>query len=190
MSNPMIIGEVNYGPLAALIGTWKGDEGLDIAPEPDDDEHNPFYETIVFTAAGDVTNAEQQTSAIVQYTQIVSRKSNDKVFHQQVGYWLWDEANSTLTETFTIPRAVAVVASGVLAAPEDLADELVFEVSTAASDSIAQPTFMLANAKTTGFSHVMTVKGDRLSYSQTTLLDIYGKTNYGHTDNNVLQRVT
>ena len=40
--------EVDYGPLAGLIGTWKGDKGLDVSPEPDGKEENPFYETIVF----------------------------------------------------------------------------------------------------------------------------------------------
>ena len=45
--------EVDYGPLAALVGTWKGDDGMDVAPEPDDDERNPYYETIVFEEAGD-----------------------------------------------------------------------------------------------------------------------------------------
>ena len=27
--------EVDYGPLALLLGTWEGDKGLDISPEPD-----------------------------------------------------------------------------------------------------------------------------------------------------------
>ncbi len=46
---------VEYGPLACLVGVWKGSDGMDVAPEPDDDEHNPYYETLVFEAAGDVT---------------------------------------------------------------------------------------------------------------------------------------
>ncbi len=50
--------EVDYGPLAGLIGVWKGDKGLDVAPEPDGSENNPYHETITFTAIGDVTNAE------------------------------------------------------------------------------------------------------------------------------------
>ena len=51
MSHTVIDG-IDYGPLAALVGTWKGDKGVDVAPEPDGDERNPFYETIVFEAAG------------------------------------------------------------------------------------------------------------------------------------------
>jgi hypothetical protein len=42
-----------------------------------------IYETIAFEAVGDVTNAESQRLAVVRYQQIVRRKSNDKVFHDQ-----------------------------------------------------------------------------------------------------------
>ena len=34
--------EINYGPLTGLIGQWKGDRGIDIAPEPDGTERSPF----------------------------------------------------------------------------------------------------------------------------------------------------
>jgi hypothetical protein len=192
MSEITTIDGVNYGPLAALIGTWKGDRGVDRAPEPDGEERNPYYETIIFEAAGDVTNAEEQTLAVVHYKQIVSRKSNDKVFHHQVGYWLWDSADDTIVETFTIPRAVAVVAGGKLGQPEDLGSELVFEVSADANSSefgIVQAPFMYNKAKTTAFCHTVTVVGDEMRYSQSTVLDIYDKTHYDHKDVNTLQRV-
>lgn len=42
--------ELNYGPLTALTGTWKGDMGTDISPEPEGIENNPYCETIIFTA--------------------------------------------------------------------------------------------------------------------------------------------
>jgi hypothetical protein len=46
---------------------------------------------------------------------------------------------------------------------------------------------MEANAKTTGFTHDVTVHGDNMRYTETTFLDIYGK-NYDHTDISRLQR--
>jgi len=179
---------IDYGPLAALIGVWKGDKGVDRAPEPDAEERNPYYETIIFEAAGDVTNAERQTLSVVRYHQVVSRKSNDKVFHDQVGYWLWDPSDDTIVETFTIPRAVAVVAEGKLAAPVDLSQELVFEVA-AQQNAIAQAAFMFQQAKTTAFTHRMTVRGDEMSYTESTILDIYEKHSYDHKDLNTLHRV-
>lgn len=38
--------DIAYGPLKQLIGVWEGSEGIDIAPEPDGAENNPYYETI------------------------------------------------------------------------------------------------------------------------------------------------
>jgi len=48
---------IDYGPLAGLIGRWKGDKGLDVAPAPGGREENPYWETLDFEAIGDVTNA-------------------------------------------------------------------------------------------------------------------------------------
>jgi hypothetical protein len=37
--------EIDYGPLAGLIGTWNGDKGMDVAPEPEGVERAPYFET-------------------------------------------------------------------------------------------------------------------------------------------------
>ena len=180
---------VDYGPLAALIGTWKGDEGMDVAPVPDDDEHNPYYETIEFSAAGDVTNAEEEVLSVVRYHQEVRRKSTGLVFHDQVGYWLWNPVSGEVIQTLTIPRGVTLLAGG-KASVED--DKTVFEVSATAGNpdwDIIETTFMHKKARTKAFTHRLEVSGDRMSYSETTLLDIYGKRDYEHTDDNTLTRV-
>ena len=193
MSEATTIDGIDYGPLAVLVGTWQGDKGVDIAPEPDGDERNPFYETLVFEAAGDVTNAEKQTLSIVRYKQTVMRKSNDEQFHDQIGYWLCDPADDTIVECFTIPRAVGVVAGGKAATPASLDDEVELSVAAEAGSlefGIVQAPFMFQQAKTTGFTHTITVKGDELRYTQSTMLDIYGKTNYDHKDVSTLTRVS
>ena len=54
---------MNYaecGPLTSLIGTWKGESGMDVAPEPDGIVQNPYYETLVCEAAGNLKNAKMQ----------------------------------------------------------------------------------------------------------------------------------
>ena len=184
--------EIDYGPLAGLIGTWQGDRGMDVSPEPDGSEENPYYETIVFEAAGDVENAESQKLAIVRYHQVVSRKSNDEVFHDQVGYWLWDPSDDTIVESFTIPSGVAVVAGGKAAQPGQ-GDKVVLEVAAKAGDEafgIAQAAFMFQQARTTAFTHTVTVDGDEMQYTQSTVLDIYDKRSYDHKDVNTLKRVS
>lgn len=180
---------VNYGPLALLVGEWYGDRGMDIAPEPDDVEKSPYYETITFEEAGDVTNAEQQVLAVVRYHQVVSRKSNNKVFHDQLGYWMWDASTNTVMHSLVIPRGVAVVASGTAS---EMNGEVKLSVKThndAGENNIAESAFMASRARTTAFSLEMTVSKDQLVYNETTVLDIYNKKSFDHTDRNKLARV-
>lgn len=178
---------IDYGPLAGLVGTWKGEKGLDVAPEPDGTEKTAYYETIQFEAAGDVTNAESQTLAIVRYHQVVSKKKNDEVFHDEIGYWLWDADSNTVMHSLAIPRSVCVLAGG-KASAEGSGTKL--EVAAKLGDpdwGIIQSPFMRDNASTKAFQHTIEVDGDRLSYSETTTLEIYGKT-FEHTDANELSR--
>lgn len=180
---------VDYRPLINLMGVWKGSEGVDVAPEPDADETNPYYETLIFEASGDVTNAGEQTLAVVRYDEVISRKSDDGVFHDQVGYWLWDAASGTLCETLTIPRAVTLLAGGRARIDGDKTLLAVKAVDGSDTWGIVQSPFMREKARTTEFRHQPAVVGDTLNYSETTVLEIYGKSAYQHTDGNTLQRV-
>jgi len=179
--------EIDFGPLSALIGVWEGDRGEDVAPEPEGKETNPYYETLSFDVVGDVTNAESQTLVVLRYLQIVTRKSDDTVFHHETGYWMWDAERETVMHSLAIPRAVTLLAGGKVRREGDM---LVFEVAAKQGDpdwGICQSPFMRDNAKTTAFTHTISVTGDELSYSETTLLDIYGRS-FEHTDRNILTR--
>ncbi len=181
---------MNYGPLAGLIGTWQGDKGLDVAPEPEGQEVNPYYETIVFEGIGDVCNAETQRLMVVHYRQIVRRKSNDEIFHDETGYWMWDEAAGVVMHSLTIPRAVAVLAGGTAPAGWGEGGSVTLEVAARLGDEdwgIIQSPFMRDHARTTAFSHTITIDGGTLSYAETTELEIYGR-QFSHTDENQLQR--
>ena len=182
--------EINYGPLAQLIGTWKGNQGTDIAPEPNGEENNPYFETITYEAIGDVSNAKAQTLAVLHYKQIVQRAESGDVFHHQVGYWSWDSETGVITHSYVIPRGVGVVACGKVLDDEDLPHATVIEVSaedTGFDGGIAQSSFMQKKARTTAFSQTLTIEGDSLKYQQTIMLDIYSKT-FEHTDTNTLTR--
>jgi len=183
--------DIDYGPLAGLLGTWRGDKGVDTSPEPDGSEVSPFYETITFEAAGNATNAETQTLAVLCYHQAVFRKSNDQQFHDQVGYWMWDAEAKIVMQSITIPRAVCVLAGGTFALGDVGADKVVLEVAAKLGDDqwgIIQSPFMRDNARTVEFRHRLTVQDDQLSYAETTFLEIYGRS-FEHTDENVLKRV-
>ncbi len=180
-----VIDEIDYGPLACLIGEWRGDDGMDVSPEDDGPDENPYYETIIFEACGDVDNVGTQFLSIVRYHQVVSRKSNDKVFHNETGYLTWDKDAASVTQSFSIPRGVTVVASGT----GELVDGGALIKVAADESMISQTSFMQDNARTFGFTHEISVKGDVLSYKETTMVDIYGG-EFEHTDENRLKRVS
>ncbi len=101
---------VDYGPLADLIGEWKGEDGVDVAPGPDAPEISPYYDTITYTPVGGVTNAKTQKLVAIHYQQVVQRKTNGNVFHHETGYWMWEPATETILHSLVIPRAVCVLA--------------------------------------------------------------------------------
>jgi len=182
-----VIDGIEYGPLAALAGTWSGDKGLDVAPEEDGTEENPFYESILYEAIGDVTNAGKQTLAVLRYHQIVTRKSDGQVFHNETGYWSYDAATGTVMHSLTIPRGLALLAGGQY---QPGGDSVVLEVKAKAGDAdwgIAQSPFMRDNAKTTAFEHRIEVNGNEMSYKETTFLEIYGRS-FDHIDSNTLTK--
>ena len=183
--------KIDYGPLQPLIGTWNGDKGKDVAPEPDGVENNPYYETIIFSGVEDyVTNAEEQVLAAVHYRQVVKRKSNDIVFHDETGYWMWDASGGIIMHSLNIPRAVSLLAGGKHNGQSESDGSMVLEVSADQNSQdwqIIQSPFMRDNARTTNFKHKIVIANDVLSYSETTMVDIYGS-EFEHTDNNELRR--
>ena len=179
---------IDYGPLAVLIGTWKGDKGVDIAPEPDGTENNPYYESITFSAIGEVDNAESQLLTVLHYRQIVQRQSNDKVIHDETGYWMWDVETGVIMHSLAIPRGVSILAGGLSTTTDN--GEITLKVSAKQGDKdwqILQSPFMRDNARTMAFQHEIHINKDILNYSETTTLDIYGKV-FEHTDKNELIR--
>jgi len=176
---------VDYGPLTGLAGTFKGDKGTDIAPDPDGTEENLFSETIVFTPIGDVTNAEEQTLSVLHYVLSVTRIRDGAAIHHQTGYWHWDKVKDEVMHSIAIPRAVCVVAIGKAVTSEDGTIEIKV---VAEEDGVVQTDFMHKKAKTTSFANTIRLKGDELHYFETTMVDIYGNS-FEHTDTNTLYRV-
>jgi hypothetical protein len=185
------MGEIDYGPLQLLIGTWKGDKGRDESPEPDGTEKNAYTETIRFTPAGDVDNAETQELVALHYHLDVHRIPDGKAIHNQTGYWIWDAAAQLVMHSFCIPRAVAVVAGGGYHGETDESGRVLLDVAAERDHpewQIIQSPFMQQNALTTAFRQQMVFGPQSLSYDQTTLVDIYGRKSFEHTDRNELIR--
>ena len=180
--------EINYGPLAALVGVWKGDKGMDIAPESDGTEENPYYETFTITEGGDLTNAEEQVISVLHYRRIVTRKADDGVFHDETGYWMWDAKTNVIMHSLNIPRAVSLLAGSTLTEENYSNGKLAIEVNAGIDNEdwgIVQSPYMKTKALTKNYKQVLTVENGKMTYAETTMLDIYGK-EFEHTDKNEL----
>ncbi len=183
-----VIDGVDYGPLFPLIGSWRGEKGLNISSEPEGDEKHAYYDEISFKPSGPAENAEEQQLVSLRYRQVVRKRSNGRIFHDQVGHWIYEPATGLVMHSLTIPRAVCLLAGGSVTQE---GGEITFDVeAVAGSDSfgVIQSPFMLEKAKTTRFTMKMSVSGDQLSYEEITYLDIYGRSTE-HVDGCVLQRV-
>jgi hypothetical protein len=184
-----IINKIDYGPLAQLVGTWIGTQGLDRAPDinANPDEHT-YTDELTFTVAGPAENAEEQELVAIKYHHLVRKNENGLIFHDQIGHWIYEPATGSIMHSLTIPRGVCVLAGGDIT---ENSGEMVFNVKAeAGSDTfgIIQSPFMLEKAKTTAFQMQMSVTENTLSYKQVTSLFIYGK-EFKHVDQSVLQRV-
>ena len=87
--------------------------------------------------------------------------------------------------------AEVILFSSIAATHPEAGQEQVLSVAAEAGSQefgIVQPPFMFKQAKTTAFTHSITVAGDEMSYTETTVLDIYDKKSYEHKDLNTLRR--
>lgn len=182
------INGMDFGPLAKLVGTWKSVEtgGVDISPGQEGTEVGaggpavtPFYEVMTFEIAADATNASDQYLVALYYKQEVFRKADDSKFHDQRGYFIYDQKNQIVYNSYCVPRTTCVTAEGP-------AGDTMTLVSS--KRGIAESEYMTDNATTTGFTMNISISDDTLTYSQTTGLEIYDNA-FAHTDSSTLVKV-
>lgn len=177
------------GPLAALVGTWEGDKGDDIAPGDDRAPTNSkFRERLSFEPTGQVDNHEQTLYGL-RYRTTAWRLGADAPFHEELGYWMWDRANQTVMRCFVIPRGITVLAGGT-AKPDARSFDLKSELGSQKFGICSAP-FLDENFQTTGYElHVEIPDDETFSYRETTFLQMKGHSNvFRHTDENSLKRV-
>jgi len=177
-----------WGPLAALVGSWEGDGGIDTAYS----HHHgkivctPYRERATFEPFGPVHNGRQQLFGL-DYRAAMWRGHETVPFHAEVGYWLWDGATGEVLKCFVVPRGISLVAGGT-AGPGATAFELRAGEGTY---RIAENRYLASEASTLSYLLEVEVRGpDEWAYSSTTMLRMRGLDEpYPHTDRNVLRRV-
>lgn len=101
---------------------------------------------------------------------------------------MWDAKERIVMHSLAIPRAVCVLAGGIYHDNQNRDNMITIEVSASLDNKdwcIVQSPFMQQNALTKSFHQIFTINNGVLTYSETTMLDIYGK-EFEHTDSNEL----
>ena len=178
-----------FGPLAALVGTWRGSIGDDTAPADDRGvEKNAFREEIVITPVGVAQNHEQ-TLYVLDYTRTAWRLREEEPFHKQLGYWVWDPTAKQVMHSFMIPRGMTVLAGG-HAEP----DSTILRVGATAGSptfGICSNPFLDREFKTIKYDLTLRFNGpESLSYEEDTQIQIRGQEAiFHHIDKNSLEKI-
>lgn len=179
-----------WGPLAALIGEWEGDEGLDVSfsNERGTIHETPYREKTTMKPFGPVDNGTQSLYGL-DYRTAAWRGDEDNPFHTEVGYWLWDVADGVVMRSFMIPRGSAVMAGG----PADPASTRMVMRADCGSEifGILSNPFLAEKARTTTYEVTVTVHDDGTwSYDETSTIE-HARVDdlVSHTDSNRMRRV-
>ncbi len=185
-----VIDNVDYGPLAQLIGKWVGNKGLDNAPDAKaNPDETSFTDELIFTIAGPSENSEEQNLVSIKYHHVVRKLENGHIFHDQIGHWIYEKSTNIIMHSLSIPRAVCLLAGGKY---QENNGESIFNVEAKAGSQtygIVQSPFMLEKAKTKAFKLSLSIKGNELNYHEVTSLHIY-ENDFEHIDKSTLFRVT
>lgn len=178
----------NLGPLRGLAGVWAADNGMDVKPTGDGAERQAYVERMEVQPIDPQMNGPQLLYGLCYHTRIV-KPGEVEMYHEQVGFWLWEPSTGAVTQTLSIPRAQTALATGT--AKED---DTHFKLSAkrgSTENGICSGAFLEENFTTDSFEIEVTVHGeDSWSYHETTMLRIKGVAEpFRHTDTCRLKRV-
>ncbi|CAN7553314.1 FABP family protein [Duganella sp. Dugasp56] len=178
----------NLGPLAPMAGIWKGERGLDIKPKADGPRKQAYVERIELQPIDPVTNGPQLFYGL-RYLIIINKPGQAKTYHEQVGYWLWEPATSTVIQTLAIPRGQIAMASAVVA-PDAKEFELVARLESDTYGIRSNP-FLEYGFKTVEYRIKVTINDDGTwGYEEDTVMMIRGQDEpFHHVDRNLLSKV-
>ncbi len=176
----------HLGPLAALAGIWEG-QGLDVHPVAEGTESEPYVERAEFHPIDPQSNGPQLLYGL-RYHLSIQKVGEIETFHDQIGYWLWEPATKTITQTLAIPRAQVAMAQG-SAEPDARRFTVRAELGSPTAGIVSGP-FLDAHFKTLSYECTITANADgTITYAQDTVLQIPGREPFHHTDANSWKRV-
>jgi hypothetical protein len=180
----------HLGPLAALAGIWAG-AGDDQHPEDPavaSSGHDAYDERYELQPIDFQTNGPQLFYGLRYHTRLV-RPGEVAMFHEQVGFWLWEPATTTVLLTLAIPRGQVALAAG-QCAPDATAFEL-RAVRGSTEYGILSAPFLDANFTTLDFRMTVRVNDDGTwAYDQNTRMQLPDRAEpFDHVDANTLRKI-
>lgn len=178
----------NLGPLTGMAGIWEGSVGVDVHPVAEGTETDAYVERYELQPIDPQTNGPQYFYGLRYHTH-VTKPGEVEMFHDQVGYWLWNPVERTITLSLAIPRGQVALAS---ASVEP--DATTFTVRAERGSTvygICSNPFLERAFTTTSFEMTVTINPDGTwGYDETTVLEVLGRDEpFLHTDRHVLHRV-
>lgn len=178
----------NLGPLRGMAGVWQSEEATDEHPVAEGTETEPYVERIELQPIDPQTNGPQLFYGLRYHTHVV-RPGQVETFHDQVGYWLWEPATSTVIQMLAIPRGQIAMAVG-----KADANATEFELRAergSATFGICSNPFLDDAFRTNEFRIRVTLHGDgRWSYEEDTVMAIRGRDEvFHHRDRAVLKKI-
>lgn len=178
----------HLGPLAPLAGVWHSTIGYDNHPVESGAETAIFTEHYVCEPLDFQTNGPQLFYGLRYHTRI-TQPGSVAMFHEQVGFWLWEPDSHTVLLTVAIPRGQVALADGTCAP-----DATAFEVRArrdSTTNGIASNPFLDTFFRTESFRMTVTIaSNDEWSYDQNARLILRGRDEpFDHVDRNTLTRV-
>ena len=178
----------HLGPLRGLAGRWEGVRGVDVKPKADGPRKQAYVEHYDAQPIDPQTNGPQLLYGL-RYHTFITKPGLTKMYHDQVGHWLWEPATGAIIHTLSIPRGQIAMASG-FATADATRFELVATRGTEVYGICSNP-FIEHAFKTLEYRIVVTINPDGTwSYDSDTVLQILGQSEpFHHTDRNTLSRV-
>jgi len=180
---------LEWGPLAGLIGEWEGDGGLDLSWHNVEGElgETPFREKVSLKAFGPVDNGTQSLYGL-DYRMAAWRGNEENPFHTEVGYWLWDAAAGEVMRCFMVPRGSTLIAGG-RAKPDDTTFSMEAVVGSEVYGILSNK-YLAEKARTKKYTCTVTIEdAGTWSYDECTTYDHAIGGEVAHTDRNTLRRV-
>lgn len=180
-------------PIEFFLGRWEsqGFTGENRAPDEQRAvENTKFKQVTVFELMPQTSNHEQNLSLVRFKTQAWEEgDGSSDPFHEEVGYYIWDEERRQLMKCFAVPRGIAVNAGGTVA-PGAKVFDLKAEVGSATYGICSNP-FLDQEFKSIRYDLKITVVDNKtFQYEEDTQIKISGQNEiFHHTEKNTMKRV-